>query len=166
MTTFHPNPISTFTARATQFAAALSLASFILATPGFAGQSFNVTVDQARIMRLSAEARTIIVGNPIIADVSIQDNKIVVVMGKSSGSTNFIALDSEGREIANVNLVVEFNRSNSVTLFRGSARASMNCSPVCERTLNVGDGVPEFERIEKQISKKLGTIKTAAEFSK
>ena len=166
MTTFHSNPISTVTARAVQFVLALSIAGFVFVTPGFAGQSFKVTVDQARIMRLSASASTVIVGNPVIADVSIQDNRIVVVMGKSSGSTNMIALDSEGREIANVDLIVHFKRSNSVTLFKGSARASMNCSPVCERTLHVGDGVPEFEQIEKQITKKLGAVKTAADFSK
>ncbi len=166
MTTFRSNPFSIFTARAIQFVLALSIASFVFITPGFAGQSFKITVDQARIMRLSAPASTIIVGNPVIADVSIQDNRIVVVMGKSSGSTNMIALDSEGREIANVDLIVHFNRTNSVTLYKGSARASMNCSPVCERTLHVGDGVPEFEKIEKQITKKQGAVKSAAEFSK
>lgn len=166
MPTFNLKTISSFMAKATLFTLALTLLSYSSATAVFAGQTFKITVDQARIMRLSTPARTIIVGNPVIADVSIQDEQLLVVMGKSSGSTNMIALDEDGREILNIELVVNFGNSNAVTLFKGSARASMNCSPTCERTLHVGDSIPEFKRIEEQITKKLGAVRTAADFTK
>ncbi len=165
MTIFHLKPIAALTAKVVNFALILTIASFLFGTPGSAAQLIKVTVDQARIMRLNTSAQTIIVGNPIIADVNIQDGQILVVMGKNSGSTNIIALDGEGREIANIDIIVESSGNNSLTLYKGSSRISMNCSPNCERSLNVGDGVLNFEQIEKQIGKKSGATKTAAQFA-
>jgi len=164
MITFHSTSLTTLLAKAVLFVMVLT-ASFAVDTPGVAAQSIKVSVDQAQIMRLSTEASTIIVGNPVIADVNIQDGRLLIVMGKSTGATNMIALDSEGREIANINIIVHSNGSNSMTLYKGSSRVSMNCSPNCERTLYVGDSVPEFEKIEKQIIIKMNTIKAAADFS-
>jgi len=166
MPTFHSNPFSLLASKAMQFALILTIAGFSFATPGIAAQSIKVIVDQASILRLSAEARTIIVGNPIIADVNIQDGQILVVMGKNSGSTNMIALDAQNREIANIDIVVQASRANSVTLYKGSSRISMNCAPSCERSLNIGDNSANFELINKQITSKLGAVKAAADFAK
>ena len=165
MTIFYLKPIAALTAKVVNFALILTVASFVFGTPGFAAETIKVTVDQARVMRLSTPAQTIIVGNPIIADVAIQDGQILVVMGKNSGATNMIALDNQGREIANIDIIVETSGNNSLTLYKGSSRISMNCSPNCERSLNVGDGGANFEQIEKQIGKKSGATKTAAQFA-
>jgi hypothetical protein len=165
MTIFHLKPIAALTAKFVNFALIWAIASFVFGTPVFATQLVKVTVDQARIMRLNTPAQTIIVGNRIIADVNIQDGQILVVMGKNSGATNMIALDDQGREIANIDIIVESSGNNSLTLYKGSARISMNCSPNCERSLNVGDGGANFEQIEKQIGKKSGATKTAAQFA-
>ncbi len=165
MLTFHSNTLIATFFKTLQFSLAMIIASFALISSGYAGQPLKVTVDQARIMRLNSSARTIIVGNPMIADVNIQDGQILVVMGKSTGSTNMIALDSDGREIANVDLIVQSNAANSLTLYRGSARVSMNCAPKCEKSLIVGDSKPEFELLEKQLTKKMSVAKSAAEFA-
>ncbi len=165
MNIFHSKSFSTFTAKTLQFVLILTIASFAFDTPVFAAESIKVTVDQARIMRLDTPARTIIVGNPIIADVNIQDGQILVVMGKSTGVTNMIALDENGREIANIDIVVHSSGTNSLTLYKGAARISMNCAPNCERSLNVGDSSADFELIEKQISTKMGAVKAAAQFT-
>jgi len=165
MTIFHLKPVAALTSRVVNFALILTIASFVFDTPGFAAQLIKVTVDQARIMRLDTPAHTIIVGNPIIADVNIQDGQILVVMGKNSGATNMIALDDRGREIANIDIIVETAGNNSLILYKGSERISMNCSPNCERSLNVGDGAVNFKQIEEQIGKKSGATKTAAQFA-
>ena len=165
MPRFHTTRFTAIMTRTMQFALALTLASFAFVTPGSAGQSVKVIVDQARLMRLSANARTIIVGNPIIADVNIQDGKTLIVMGKSSGSTNMIALDEQGREIANVDIIVQSNGIHTMTLYKGSSRISMNCAPNCERSLIVGDNSASFKLIEKQLSSKMSTVKSAANFS-
>ncbi len=166
MPTFQSNPFSLLASKAMQFALILTIAGFSFATPGMAAQSIKVTVDQASLLRLGAEARTIIVGNPIIADVNIQDGQILVVMGKNAGSTNMIALDSQNREIANIDIFVQTSKENSVTLYKGSSRISMNCAPNCERSLNIGDNSANFELINKQITSKMGAVKAAADFAK
>src|SRR6185312_13252990 len=56
----------------------------------------SVYVDQAKLLKLPAKAATIIVGNPLIADVTLQSGGIVVVTGKGYGATNFIAMDRSG----------------------------------------------------------------------
>ena len=65
----------------------------VLAEPG---DSIGVNVDQAKLVKLPTRVATIVVGNPLIADVTLQNGGIVVVTGKSYGATNFIAMDRSG----------------------------------------------------------------------
>jgi len=165
MASFNLKSFSTFTCQALQITLALVIVSFAFITPVFAGPPVKVAIDEARIIRLSAVARTIIVGNPIIADVNIQDGQILVIMGRSTGATNLIALDEQGSEVANVNIVVQAVGDNSVTLYKGSNRISMNCAPNCERSLIIGDSPSSFDLVKKQISGKLSAAKEAADFA-
>ena len=56
----------------------------------------TILVDNAKIIRLPERTSTVIVGNPIIAEVTPQKNGVLVLTGKSFGSTNLIALDNAG----------------------------------------------------------------------
>jgi len=165
MPSFNLKSFSTFTRQAMLITLALAIASFAFITPVYAAPPIKVSVDEARVIRLSAVARTIIVGNPIIADVNIQDGQILVIMGRSTGATNLIALDEQGNEVANVNIVVQAGGTNTLTLYKGSERISMNCAPNCERSLIIGDSPDSFSLIKKQISEKLGAAKAAAGFA-
>ncbi len=51
----------------------------VLAEPG---DAIAVSVDQAKLVKLPARAATIVVGNPLIADVTLQNGGILVVTGK------------------------------------------------------------------------------------
>ena len=56
-----------------------------------------VTLDQAKIARLPAGATTLIIGNPMIADVTmLKNNNSMVITGKGFGQTNLIAIDAAG----------------------------------------------------------------------
>src|SRR5258708_22640914 len=57
------------------------------------GDTIAVNVDQAKLVRLPTRVATIVVGNPLIADVTLQTGGIIVVTGKGYGATNFIAMD-------------------------------------------------------------------------
>ena len=61
-----------------------------------------VMIDHAKVVRLPERTQTVVVGNPMIADITVQRNGIVVVTGKSYGITNVIALDGAGTLIAEV----------------------------------------------------------------
>ena len=54
-------------------------------------------MDQARLVQLPERAANVVIGNPLIADVSIQPGGLTVVTGKSYGATNFIVTDKNGR---------------------------------------------------------------------
>ena len=54
-----------------------------------------VTLDQAKIVKLAPGTATLIVGNPMIADVTmLKNNNTMVITGKGFGQTNLIAIDA------------------------------------------------------------------------
>ena len=127
------------------------------------GGHMTIGVDEARIVRLNRSAGAIIVGNPLIADVAVQENGIIVVVGKNYGTTNLIALDQAGKELTSLDLTVRTSGRNAVSLFRGTGRHSLNCSPRCEMELDVGDEFPHFEGVGKSVSNKLELSSGVAE---
>jgi Flp pilus assembly secretin CpaC len=111
------------------------------ALPG-AADAISVILDQARIAKLPDHTSTVVVGNPLIADVSIQAGGTMVVTGKGYGVTNLIALDRSGKVLAD-QLVRVRAPSDSVVVYRGVAQESYSCSPYCERRITLGDS-PEY----------------------
>ena len=122
-----------------------------------------VNIDEASIHRLMSEAATIVVGNPAIADVSVQNGSMLLVMGKNPGHTNIIALDRKGGEIENVIVHVRNAGTRQVTLHLGSDRVSYNCAPKCDRILTVSDADAPFETQQKQISGKTAVSQGTAD---
>lgn len=119
-------------------AIALALASTGQAALAESGP-VSVKVNMARILRISAPANTVIIGNPRVADVTIQDPQTLVLTGKSYGSTNMIILDADGNAIADTMVEVVQAQGDVVTVYMGSARTSFACSPVCQPTIMLGD---------------------------
>jgi Flp pilus assembly secretin CpaC len=99
----------------------------------------NVNINMARILRINAPAATVIVGNPGIADVLIQDPQTMVLTGKSYGQTNLIVLDSQGQPIADTIIEVVQMQAGSLTVYQGQARTTLACAPVCQATVTMGD---------------------------
>jgi hypothetical protein len=125
------------------------------------GSYVDVIIDQARLIRLKRDTTQIIIGNPAIADVSAQDSRLLVITGKSYGTTNLIALDAEGREILSARLAVREGDARQVTLYRGTSRQSYHCAPDCQRTLSLGDDKAAFEQLAGTVSAKFGVVNAA-----
>src|SRR5439155_14593314 len=113
-----------------------------LATPD--PDRIAVYVDQAKLVKLPAKVSTIVVGNPLIADVTLQSGGIVVVTGKGYGATNFIAMDRDGEVLVDRQIQVEGPTDQLVTVYRGVDRESYSCVPVCQRRITLGDGREYF----------------------
>ena len=126
----------------------------------------NVLIDQATLVRLERPAAEIVVGNPSIADVSVQSGKVLVVTGKSFGETNLIVMDADGKVFVNRRLVVQEPRTGFVTMYRGSARQTLHCAPYCTPPLVIGDSPDVFGSVASQITTKQSIGQSAAEGEK
>lgn len=108
-----------------------------------AADTVTILLDQARIMRLPDRVATIVIGNPSVADGTLQAGGLLVVTGKSYGTTNIIALDARGAVLAEHTFKVAAPRDGTVTVYRGVARETWSCAPRCERSVVLGDA-PEY----------------------
>jgi Flp pilus assembly secretin CpaC len=105
----------------------------------------SVNVDQARLVKLPARVATIVVGNPLIADVALQSGGVLVVTGKGYGATNFIAMDRAGEVLVDRLIQVEGPSDQLITVYRGVERESYSCMPTCQRRITLGDGDNYFK---------------------
>ncbi len=117
----------------------------VLAGPAHAADTIKVEVDRATITKLPAHVSTIVIGNPLIADVTVQPGGLLVITGKGYGTTNMIALDRSGAVLSEHNIEVLGPRGSVVVVYRGVNRESYSCAPDCERRITLGDAPEYFE---------------------
>lgn len=98
-----------------------------------------VSLDRARIVKVPAGTQTLIIGNPLVADVTmLKGNGSMVVSGRSFGTTNLISLDSSGNALDETMIKVVAG-SQSLVVLRGTAQESYSCNPRCAPTVALGD---------------------------
>lgn len=110
--------------------------------PAHAGnmQSYTVELNKTEIVRLPGAASSIIVGNPKIADVTVQSSDLIFVVGRGFGETNLIILDAQGNTMMNADVqVVNTLPRNGVRLYNGKARETYSCIPFCGPSPVLGD---------------------------
>ena len=98
-----------------------------------------VFMDQARLVQLPERAANVVIGNPLIADVSIQPGGLTVITGKSYGATNFIATDKKGAVLFEKAIEVTGPRERTLVVYNGVERQTYSCTPDCSRRLTLGD---------------------------
>src|ERR1041385_2103678 len=140
-------------------AAALFIA---LAAQPASADSISVYVDQARLMKLPDRVSTILIGNPLSADATLQAGGILVLTGKGYGSTNVLALDRTGRVLMDKTVTV-MGASNAevVVVYRGVERESYSCAPDCERRITLGDSPAYFGATLTQTGTRNGQAQSA-----
>jgi hypothetical protein len=99
--------------------------------------------DQTSLLMLSAEPGTIVIGNPGIADVTL-NGKQLFIHGKAPGNTNVTIIDVNGNKMSDLDLTVANGYRNMVSVFAGSAkgattRNTFTCVPDCEPAMVAGD---------------------------
>jgi Pilus formation protein N terminal region len=98
-----------------------------------------VSIDQASIMKLPERAATVVIGNPLIADLAIQPGGIAVITGKSYGETNFIIMDHTGAVLTEKLVEVKEPIEPTVVVYRGYTRQTYSCTPECSPRITLGD---------------------------
>jgi len=118
---------------------ALGLAA-VLAPSGASAADIEIFLDEAKLVKLPERVATIVVGNPLIADASVQSGGLMVITGKGFGATNVIALDRSGAVLMERIIDVRGPREEVVVVYKGIERETYSCSPLCERRITLGDG--------------------------
>jgi hypothetical protein len=107
-------------------------------------EKITVHMDQARLVQLPDRAANVIIGKPLIADVSIQPGGLTVITGKSYGATNMIATDKHGAVLLEKAIEVTGPRDRTLVLYNGSERQTFSCTPECSHRLTLGDSAESF----------------------
>lgn len=134
-----------------RLSAAIAMVVAAFATSSFAVAAATgedviaVKVDQAKLVKMPDLIATIVIGNPLIADVTLQPGGVVVVTGKGYGATNVIAMDRRGTVLSDRVIQVEGPSDRILTVYRGIERESYSCNPLCERRVTLGDSEKFFK---------------------
>ncbi|MFZ0424951.1 MAG: pilus assembly protein N-terminal domain-containing protein [Xanthobacteraceae bacterium] len=118
----------------------------ILAAPAGADEALPVLLDQARIIKLPERAATMVIGDPLIADVSLQPGGLAVITGKSYGATNVVVLDKTGAVLMERNVEVKGPPDRVVYVYRGVSRNTYSCTPECAPRVTLGDDFDYFDK--------------------
>jgi Flp pilus assembly secretin CpaC len=110
-----------------------------------------VSIDRATIIKMPDRATTIVVGNPLIADVSVQSGGLLVITGKGYGQTNLVALDRSGATLMEKAVLVR-GPGDQVVVYRGIQRESYSCAPKCEPRVTLGDAQAYFDGTLAQVT--------------
>ena len=146
-------------------ATAVAMLAVIFAAAAGAAQAADdliVKYDQSQLLRLPRPAAEIIIGNPAIADISVQAGNLLVITGKTFGITNIIALDADRNVIQDQRVLVKRDEAKVVNLQRGTQRQSYNCTPQCNPSIIIGDEQAYFDTISKASQAKIGFSERAA----
>jgi Pilus formation protein N terminal region len=123
----------------------------------------SLSLDRATVIKAPANTAMVVIGNPGIADVSVQKNGVMVLTGKSFGETNMIALNDKGEMVSESWLRVRPSQRNAnVTVYRGGEPETYSCAPDCQPTVSLGDGQKFFDRVGGQTGARNGFAQGAA----
>ena len=115
-----------------------------------------VRYDQSQLLRLPRAVSEVIIGNPSIADVTVQGGNLLVVTGKTFGVTNIIALDADRNVIQDQRVIVDQDDRRTVSVYRGPLRQTFTCAPVCTPALVIGDDPKFFDAVTRMGRTKTG----------
>jgi hypothetical protein len=111
-----------------------------------------VYLDKARIIKLPDRAVTVVIGNPLIADISVQPGGLAVVTGRSYGATNLMILDVGNAVLTERNIEVQEPTDEIVEINLGINRATYSCTPECGARVTLGDQTEFFNEILTEVS--------------
>ena len=103
----------------------------------------RVHLNEDALMRLPARVATIVIGNPSIADVSVQRSGFIVITGKGYGMTNLIVLDSHGAVLAAHSIEV-LGPHEVTTVYFGTARRTFSSHTNMQPMPTLGDSEPDL----------------------
>ncbi|CAA7613151.1 conserved exported hypothetical protein [Candidatus Terasakiella magnetica] len=88
-----------------------------------AADPVEVPLGGSVLVHIGGTARSVIIGNPAIADVTVESPRTIAVFGKYTGGTTLQILDGSGSILYQAAVVVMPGSADSVTLRYGGGKA-------------------------------------------
>ncbi|MDB5455770.1 MAG: hypothetical protein JWP92_1355 [Caulobacter sp.] len=107
-------------------------------------QTLSIPAGQTARLALAAPVRDIIIGDPLVADVSLINRRTLVVLGKKAGSTSISAFAADGRALIDRKVVVSGSLDGAVTVSRGAVTSAYACGDRCAK-LDDGTAAPTVD---------------------
>lgn len=99
---------------------------------GLADEGIKVVMNEAKVLKLAEPADTIIIGNPEIADASVQDSRTVILTGKGFGVTNIVIIGTDDKPLLDDRIIVSRNTDKTLRIYRQANVTTLSCTPYCE----------------------------------
>lgn len=110
-----------------------------LPTVVVAADRLELAVDKTTVLELDRPAAVVSVANPNVADVSVQSPTVIIVTGRSMGTTSLDLLDGRKNRIRAYEVVVVPDTTDQVTINHGADGVkTLACQPRCIRVGNPG----------------------------
>lgn len=130
------------------------LLALLAGTPAVASEDLTIYSDHSTLITLPKRPATVIVGNPSIADVTL-DGERLFLHGRGFGNTNVTILDATGHAIGDYEIFVTLPEANSASVFKSGARQTYSCAGDCQPVLTVGDLYkPHYENLAEAMKTK------------
>lgn len=134
----------------------VSTGSASMPAPRAKRETVSVVMDQALVVRAPEKIRTMILGNPAIADISSEGKGMLVITGKAYGSTNLVLIDEDGRVAGETLIQVGPPRAGVVTVQKGETKEAYSCTPRCMPMAHVGTTPAFFSEASSQAQQRYG----------
>jgi Pilus formation protein N terminal region len=95
------------------------------------GRALRVEVDKAEVVPLGGTASVVLIANPQVADVVVEKNHLVFVLGKRPGETRLFVYDGAGHALVSRDIVVVPPDQRTVTITRDTLATTYSCDPRC-----------------------------------
>ena len=104
-------------------------------------QTMRVPLDKAEVVNLKTAPSVVLVANPAIADVVVERNHLLFVVGKQAGETRLYIYGDHGQVVLERDVIVVPQEERAVTVFRDTASTSYSCDRRC-MAVGGADGTP------------------------
>lgn len=129
------------------------LTAIVLMSGTATAGDIRIGMDQVRLVSIKIPFKAVSVGNPLIADATVVDENHVFVVGKEFGTTNLIAVDDEGNQVAEELITVSTQQGTMVTVTRGTLAQTLTCnSGRCDSRPTPGDDAARYREESTQIT--------------
>jgi Flp pilus assembly secretin CpaC len=115
-----------------------------------------VPLDQAKAISLPEAASGVAIGNPNIAAVSVQHDRLLFITGRAYGTTNLVVVNGAGRPILETRLTVVPDETNTVMVTKGALTQRFDCTPLCRRRPDLSDDADSFNQEQSKITARSG----------